>query len=132
MRLMCKIATGTYSVAFVTICILGGCSNEASQRTESPRTVAVPQTASSQNGKTQTGEELFRQFCSNCHPDGGNVSDPNRSLHGSVLKANYITKPDDIVKIMRKPMSRMIRFDPGTISDKDARTIAQYVLDTFR
>jgi cytochrome c6 len=49
-----------------------------------------------------------------------------------VLKKNNITTPDDIVRIMRKPLSRMIRFDASTLSDKDARAIAEYVLKTFR
>ncbi len=114
--------------AAAAICLLGGCSKEAPRKTEAPRAASVPPEASS----TQSGEELFRRFCHNCHPDGGNVSDPERSLHGSVLRKNHITKPDDIVRIMRNPLSRMLRFDAGTISDKDARTIAEYVLNSFR
>jgi hypothetical protein len=33
---------------------------------------------------------------------------------------------------MRNPKSRMIRLDPSTLSDKDARVIADYVLKTFK
>lgn len=127
-----KITIKTCVAAVASICFLGGCSKETPRKTESPRTTSVPQPASSQQGRVQTGEELFRQFCFNCHPDGGNVSDPNRTLHGSALRKNHITKPEDIVKIMRNPISRMLRFDTGTISDKDAHTIAEYVLKTFR
>jgi cytochrome c6 len=99
---------------------------------EAPRTASAHQAGLSPQGQAQTGEELFRQFCNNCHPDGGNVSDPERTLHGSVLRKNHITKPEDIVRIMRTPLSRMIRFDAEAISDKDARTIAEYILTTFR
>jgi len=60
------------------------------------------------------------------------VSDPERTLHGSDLQNKRITKPEDIVRIMRNPLSRMIRFDAETVSDKDARTIAEYVLNTFK
>jgi len=78
------------------------------------------------------GEALFRQFCSACHPNGGNVSDPERTLYGSVLRRKHITTPEDIVRIMRNPLSRMLRFDATALPDKDARAIAEYVLKTFR
>lgn len=119
--------TGACSATALAVCLLGGCSKEA------PRTAPAQQAATNPpQGQTQSGEALFRQFCHNCHPDGGNVSDPKRSLHGSALRKNHITKPEDIVRIMRNPQSRMIRFDAGTISDKNALTIAEYVLTTFR
>jgi len=129
---MSRTTTGACSVAAAAICLLGGCSNEAPRQTEPPRTVPVQQAASNPQGQTQSGEELFRRFCHNCHPEGGNVSDPKRTLHGSALRRNHINKPEDIVRIMRNPQSRMIRFDAETISDKDAHTIAEYVLKTFR
>jgi cytochrome c6 len=78
------------------------------------------------------GVALFKQYCAACHPNGGNVSDPERSLRGSVLKKRHITTPEDIVRIMRNPLSRMIRFDAATVSDKDARVIAEYILITFK
>jgi cytochrome c6 len=78
------------------------------------------------------GEELFKQYCSSCHPDGGNVSDPERSLRGSALRSHHITRPRDIVRIMRTPISRMISFDAATLSDNDATAIADYVLYTFK
>jgi cytochrome c6 len=124
---MFRTITKTFFVAVAAFCFLGGCSKETPQKM-----VSVPQPASSQQGQSQTGETLFRQFCFNCHPDGGNVSDTKRTLHVSVLRKNHITKPEDIVKIMRNPISRMIRFDAETISDKDARTIAEYVLNSFK
>ena len=129
---MSSITTGACYVAAVAVCLLCGCSKEAPRETESPRRAPVQQAASNPQGQTQSGEELFRKFCHNCHPDGGNVSDPKKTLHGSALRKNRITKPEDIVRIMRNPLSRMIRFDVETISDKDARTIAEYVLNTFR
>lgn len=75
---------------------------------------------------------LFKQFCANCHPDGGNVSDLARSLYGSSLRKHHIHTPEDIVRIMRNPLSRMIRFDVTMISDADAHVIADYVLKTFK
>lgn len=87
--------------------------------------------AASRQEQLARGEQLFKQYCAACHPDGGNVSDPARNLRRSTLQANRITKPEDIIKIMRKPISRMIRFDAATLSDQDARAIADYVLETF-
>jgi cytochrome c6 len=82
--------------------------------------------------QVRDGEALFRQYCAVCHPDGGNVSDPERTLRGSVLKRNHITTPEDVVRVVRTPLSRMIRFDVTTLSDGDARAIAEYVLKTFK
>jgi len=82
--------------------------------------------------KGKTGEELFKQHCAVCHPDGGNIIDPEDTLRGNVLKAHKITKPSDIVKKMRKPGPGMTKFDKKTIPDKDALKIAEYVLKTFK
>jgi len=108
--------------------IMAGCSREE-PRNAAP--VAAGSASPSQAG-VRDGEALFRQYCAPCHPDGGNVSDPARTLHGSVLKSKHITSPEDIVRIMRHPLSRMIRFDAATVSDEDARAIAEYVLKAFK
>jgi cytochrome c6 len=108
----------------VVVSLLGGCSNEAPRNGE--RSPAPPRQ------QLDRGAALFKQYCAACHPDGGNVSDPERSLHGSALRAHHITTPRDIVRIMRAPISRMIGFDVSTISDRDATAIADYVLDTFK
>jgi len=105
--------------------LLGGCRNESSQNAE--RSPAPPP-----RQQLSRGEELFKQYCAACHPDGGNVSDPERTLRGSDLRSHHIAKPEDIMRIMRTPISRMISFDATTLSDKDARAIADYVLYTFR
>jgi cytochrome c6 len=78
------------------------------------------------------GEELFKQHCAGCHPDGGNIIDPKYTLHKKDLKAHRITKPADIVTIMRNPGPGMTKFDKKTIPDKDAQRIAGYILKTFK
>jgi len=112
----------------VTTGTVAGCSKDE------PRKHAATQSASAPNTREplRDGEALFKQYCAPCHPNGGNASDPERTLYGSALKRNHITTPDDIVRIMRNPLSRMIRFDASTLSDRDARAIAEYVLKTFR
>jgi cytochrome c6 len=127
---MFKTMTIASFAAAVTVCLLCGCSKESPQTTGAVRPAApVP---SKQSTEIQTGEALFRQFCFNCHPDGGNISDPEKSLHGAALSRNRISKPEDIVKIMRNPMARMLPFDEKILSNKDARTIAEYVLSVFK
>ncbi|MBK5274104.1 MAG: c-type cytochrome [Desulfuromonadales bacterium] len=108
--------------------ILTGCSKEKAEKATVAPIAPTP-------GSPETvpdGEALFKQYCAACHPNGGNVSDPDRPLYGSVLKARHIRTPEDIVRIMRRPLSRMIRFDVSTLSDKDAHAIAMYVLKTFK
>jgi len=91
----------------------------------------VPQASPAQQTRLRTGEALYKQYCSPCHPDGGNVSDRQRTLRGSALRKRNIATPEAIVNIMRHPISRMIRFDEATISDKDAQAIAEYILANF-
>ncbi|QEM69291.1 c-type cytochrome [Geobacter sp. FeAm09] len=108
----------------VAVLPLGGCRDEAPRREAPPGAVSQQQ--------VRRGEELFKRYCAACHPDGGNVSDPERTLRGDVLRSRRIARPQDIVRIMRTPLSRMIAFDPATIPDEDARAIAEYVLYAFR
>ncbi len=78
-----------------------------------------------------TGEELFKQNCAACHPDGGNVINQKHTLHKNHLEKEGIKNWKGIVKSMRSPGPGMTRFDAKTISDKDARAIAEYILKTF-
>jgi len=77
------------------------------------------------------GESLFKTNCSPCHPDGGNIINPQKTLHKKDREANNIRKPADIVSTMRNPGPGMTKFDKKTIPDKDAKAIAQYILKTF-
>ena len=119
-------------ILLILVSVLGGCVQEKPRKSALSTTSSSVSTPAVRLERSPAGEALFRQFCFNCHPDGGNVSDPKKSLQGSALRENNITNPENIVKIMRNPQSRMIRFDVGTISDRDARAIAEYVLDSFR
>lgn len=105
--------------------LIAGCSKQAA--VSDP-----PVKKSDKAGSVLDGEALFKQYCSTCHPDGGNVNDPGRNLHGSALRASRITTPEDIVRVMRKPVSRMIRLDEAMLPDPEARAIAEYVLKTYR
>jgi cytochrome c6 len=80
----------------------------------------------------ESGEKLFQQHCAVCHPDGGNIINPKKTLRSKDLQANNITKPEDIVKVMRNPGPGMPTFDEKTIPDPEAREIGEYILKSFK
>jgi cytochrome c6 len=83
------------------------------------------------SAESQSGEALFKQNCAACHANGGNVINPQKTLHKKSRDANNIKTADDIVKLMRSPGPGMTKFDAKTVSDKNARMIADYIIKTF-
>jgi cytochrome c6 len=79
-----------------------------------------------------SGQALFVRHCAGCHPDGKNVIYPQKDLRAMTLAANGITKPEDIIAVMRNPGRGMPRFDQAVIADGEALRVAVYVLETFR
>ncbi len=80
----------------------------------------------------KTGEALFKENCSPCHPDGGNIVNPSFTLHKKDREAHGVKTSKDIVGKMRNPGPGMTKFDKNTISDKDAEAIADYIMKTFK
>lgn len=78
------------------------------------------------------GGDLFNQHCVTCHADGGNIINPAKTIGKATLKANGITDWKGIVKVMRNPGPGMTKFDVKSVSDKDAKLIAEYILKTFK
>jgi len=87
--------------------------------------------AFAQKTTPKSGESLFAANCQVCHPGGGNIINPAKTLHQKDRHAHNVNTADDIVKIMRNPGPGMTKFDEKAISDKDAHTIAAYVIKTF-
>jgi cytochrome c6 len=88
----------------------------------------------------RSGEELFKEHCAACHVNGGNILSPQKTLSRKDREANNIKSADDIVRKMRNPgpfpthpqeWAGMKMFDQKTVSDDDARKIADYILKTF-
>ncbi len=77
------------------------------------------------------GGELFFHYCAGCHPAGGNAIYPQKTLHKMELAANGVRTVDDIVAKMRHPGRGMRQFDRATLSDREARAIASYILASF-
>lgn len=113
----------------------GGCKKETPQKAETaqalPAEQPAPMTEQAPQAEVKTGKELFQNNCATCHPDGGNIVKPEFTLHSKSLKAHNITKPMDIVKLMRNPNPGMTKFDETMIPDKEATEIAEYVFKNF-
>ncbi len=111
---MKRCLKGALALAVIATLVQGGCDG----------------TGPPDSGKS--GEELFQIHCSGCHPNGGNVIYPQKSLDRMTLAANSITGPGGIVAVMRNPGRGMKRFDRRAVSDKDATAIARYVFSSFK
>jgi len=71
------------------------------------------------------GGAIFKANCSSCHPNGGNVMNPNKALKGMNSSKMIITK-------VRSGGGGMPSFDAKTISDADAKRLADYIIKTFK
>jgi cytochrome c6 len=77
------------------------------------------------------GEELFKQRCSACHANGGNIINPQKTLSKANREANKVNTVEAIIGKMRTPGPGMSRFDTNFLPDSDAKAIAEYILKTF-
>ena len=89
----------------------------------------------------KSGETLFQENCAVCHPRGGNILNPTKTLFARDREKNGIHTAQDIIRKMRNPgafsthpqeWSGMKMFDEKTITDEDALRIAEYILETFK
>ena len=103
-----------------TICMLSFCS------------LATTGLADMKKGEKLDPAKEFKEHCAVCHPEGGNIINPKKTLSKKDRDANGIKSAKDIVKNMRKPGPGMTAFDAKTIPDKEAKAIAEYVLKTFK
>ena len=83
-------------------------------------------------GEKIDGKHEFKEHCAICHPNGGNIVNPNKTLSKKVLAANGVKSAKDIIGKMRNPGPGMTKFDEKTISQKEAKAIAEYILHTFK
>jgi cytochrome c6 len=82
--------------------------------------------------KGKSPEAEFKEHCAVCHPGGGNIINPKKTLHKSDREANNVKTAADIISKMRNPGPGMTKFDKKTIPDDEAKKIAEYVLKTFK
>lgn len=100
-------------ISILTVCCLGA--------------VAFAEKASK-----NTGEAEFKEHCAICHPEGGNVINPKKTLHKSDREANNIRSEADIIKLIRKPGPGMTTFDEKTITAAQAKEVAKYIFKSFK
>jgi len=79
-----------------------------------------------------SGEALFQQNCSPCHPNGDNVINPEFTLHEKDRDRHGVKTAKDIIGKMRNPGPGMTKFDENTIPDEQAKEIAEYIIKTFK
>jgi cytochrome c6 len=92
---------------------------------------AAAASADHQGGKID-GKKEFMEHCNACHADGGNMINPKKTLSKADREKNGIKKPADIVKLVRNPGPGMTKFDEKTLSDKEAKAVADYIMKTFK
>ncbi len=112
------------SVLMAAVLLFGTACTQKEQPKEQ-----VKEAGKSEGGKS--GEVLFQQHCSPCHPDGGNNINPQKTLHKKDREANGVKTAEDIIGKMRNPGPGMTKFDEKTLPDADAKAIAEYALKTF-
>lgn len=71
------------------------------------------------------GEAIYKSKCASCHPDGGNIMKPKETLKGMKDSKKIISK-------IRKGGGGMPGFDAKSISDADAKQLADYIIKTFK
>lgn len=71
------------------------------------------------------GEAIFKMKCASCHPDGGNIMKPKATLKGIKNSKKIITQ-------VRKGGGGMPAFDTKSVSDADAKLLADYIIKTFK
>lgn len=88
--------------------------------------------ADTKKGEKIDGKKEFEEHCTACHANGGNIINPAKPLHKKEREANGVKTARDIIAKMRNPGPGMNKFDKKTISDKEAKAIANYILKTFK
>jgi len=88
--------------------------------------------ADTKKGEKIDGAKEFKEHCAVCHPNGGNIINPKKPLDKKSLAANKVKTAKDIINTMRNPGPGMTKFDAKTISDKEAKAIADYIMKTFK
>jgi len=124
---MQRMIVMTLAAMAIGTCTISGCTKD----NQSSRNVPAVSTTESA-ALVDKGAVLFKEYCSSCHPDGGNVVNPKKTLHAAVLADNKITRPEDLIGLLRTPGPGMRTFDDRTITDSDARAIYLYLEKNFR
>ena len=86
----------------------------------------------SQAANAVNGEAEFKKYCSACHPNGGNIVRPKKTLSKTDREKNNVKNAGDIIQKMRKPGEGMTTFDAKTLPETEVKKIADYIIATFK
>ena len=76
--------------------------------------------------EANTGKILFRNHCSGCHINGGNIIRRSKNLKISSLKRNGIDNPEAIAKIARQGIGIMSGYE-DKLGDNGDQIVANWV-----
>jgi cytochrome c6 len=88
--------------------------------------------ADTKKGAKINGANEFKEHCAVCHPNGGNIINPQKKLDKKSLAADNVKTTKDIINKMRNPGPGMTKFDTKSISNKEAKAIADYIQKAFK
>lgn len=81
----------------------------------------------------RAGEALFKENCSSCHPQGGNIIDPSLRLKQAPQLADF----DTFVAFTQKPMlpdgsaGIMPPFPAAKLSEQQKKDLYQYITNVL-
>lgn len=102
-------------------------TEKKSATVDAPGKVPAPKAATK-----LSGEGSFKKYCAACHAGGGNIIRPVKTLQRKDREANGIKIAADIVRLLRDPGPEMPKFDEKSVSEAEAKAIAEYVIDAFK
>ncbi len=82
----------------------------------------------------QVNPVLFNNYCSGCHPRGGNKHKP----HFPLIYAPQLENFETFLAYIRAPKARdgrptkMMQFSPKILSEQEAREIYKYIIQVLR
>jgi hypothetical protein len=78
---------------------------------------------SRQSSFLSAGADIFNTYCRVCHPNSGNIINPDKPVKGSQKLRDF----DTFLAYIRNPASPMPSFSQETISDKQAEALYKYI-----
>lgn len=94
--------------------------------------MAAPGICAAKKAEKIDAKAKFDQHCVACHPKGGNIIRPDKTLSKKSLETHGIKTEKDIVAKMRNPGAGMTKFDAKAVPEAEATAIAKYILATFK
>jgi len=121
---MYKKILGVYALSLLCVIIQGYFGSDL---VHARKTLSAPE-------KFQTGARIYREYCAECHPQGGNVINPNLPLIGSrkMVDFNTFLEFNHDPKRPDGSTGSMPPFPPSKISDQDEKELYEYIINVLQ